>query len=153
MRWNERHGGDVRERCCTLTGRESRFSELSTVNTTMRTSGSKRSLYHLRCFPAGRSIHRHRHNSWNSTRGFVTRDDQFGKNNTKSVLEGGRGNSQSVKLEEITIVEAVSEETASTEGVQVERQSAEGGWELRRLAGLGGDLCNGNGLGNGATMT
>ena len=58
-----------------------------------------------------------------------------------------------MQLEEIPVVEAVPEETASAEGVQVERQSAEGGRELGSLTGLRGNLCKRNGLGDGAAMT
>ena len=50
-------------------------------------------------------------------------------------------------------MEAVPEETASTEGVQVERQSTKGGRKLGSLAGLRGNLCKRNGLGDRAAMS
>ena len=58
-----------------------------------------------------------------------------------------------MKLEEITVVEAISEETASTKRVQVERQPAKGGWELGSLARLRGDFHLRDGLRDRTTMT
>ena len=86
---DEWHGGNARKGRSALAGGQPWFSKLSAMNAATGASGPEHSLHHLRCFPAGRGTYRHRHRSWNRPRGFVTRDDQLGENDAKSVLERG----------------------------------------------------------------